>query len=479
MYLKKQKNDDNCFKIGEEFTWTITDGTLTSFYTYKPGQQYINSPTFTLCNLKWKIDIYPNGYQLDTKGSFKIYIELLSMPKTAQNIIVCRTIRCDEPNIKITNICQYKKSVATGWKRGTLLLNEIKQKQYKSLTFRIRIKILQINFNTKKQLCNPNRDATYPKKFKVKWKLSGNVMKTMKESTAGKKYESKMFHDMWCLQCMPNKRNYMRIYLQLTGLPMGSKSVLVQYRISFKEIDSTEIGSHEFDYKKTWKNTETKLLSFDRFKRFDTLTIYAKIEVLKEFDMNGENITLKQNGHEWNNWINEQKNNECIGNKKIIGKYKDSDDEMKRLQHRSDKMHGKINKLLVKTRKYNNNNEHSMTEYSRTESFISDYSQSIKSNSNQIHINQIYERMQTLQNKLDIIQCTHGISKTETHQVYVWLEKLNLMQYYNCFIDNGFGDLETIMKITTKQQLIEIGIDKLGHRIKIFNEIKDFKPLNN
>ena len=61
-----------------------------------------------------------------------------------------------------------------------------------------------------------------------------------------------------------------------------------------------------------------------------------------------------------------------------------------------------------------------------------------------------------------------GKEEMEEEKLRKWLEDIvRLPQYYEILVDQGFEDLES-MKDITMDNLKEIGIDKLGHRSKIF-----------
>merc|ERR1712176_236268 len=56
-----------------------------------------------------------------------------------------------------------------------------------------------------------------------------------------------------------------------------------------------------------------------------------------------------------------------------------------------------------------------------------------------------------------------------------WLEHdLELSEYYQLFIDEGIDDLQTL-KLLNYEQLKEIGVKKLGHRLKILQKAKETK----
>eukprot|EP00483_Globobulimina_turgida_P003747 UN03753 len=62
---------------------------------------------------------------------------------------------------------------------------------------------------------------------------------------------------------------------------------------------------------------------------------------------------------------------------------------------------------------------------------------------------------------------------SEQEKVEKWFEeKIKLSQYCEVFIEQGFDSLEVIMAIT-KEDLIAMGIDKVGHQRKILKNAKE------
>ena len=63
---------------------------------------------------------------------------------------------------------------------------------------------------------------------------------------------------------------------------------------------------------------------------------------------------------------------------------------------------------------------------------------------------------------------------SEVSEVMKFLESINLFNYNELLHLNGFDDINTIY-LLTENDLIDIGIDKKGHRLKLLNEIKKRK----
>lgn len=62
------------------------------------------------------------------------------------------------------------------------------------------------------------------------------------------------------------------------------------------------------------------------------------------------------------------------------------------------------------------------------------------------------------------------MEKSNCRELKDWLTNIvKLPKYYNAFVDNGFDDLSFVIGMIREQDLIMIGIDKVGHRRKILH----------
>ena len=61
-----------------------------------------------------------------------------------------------------------------------------------------------------------------------------------------------------------------------------------------------------------------------------------------------------------------------------------------------------------------------------------------------------------------------------------WLSSVvKLPDYFDIFVSNGFDDLSIIQEIQNENDLIELGIEKKGHRLKLMREIQKLRIENN
>merc|ERR1712061_948383 len=56
-----------------------------------------------------------------------------------------------------------------------------------------------------------------------------------------------------------------------------------------------------------------------------------------------------------------------------------------------------------------------------------------------------------------------------------WLFSIELSQYLDIFINNGFDSLTFIKNIQSKSDLNDIGITKIGHQIQLMEAIRQLK----
>jgi hypothetical protein len=55
--------------------------------------------------------------------------------------------------------------------------------------------------------------------------------------------------------------------------------------------------------------------------------------------------------------------------------------------------------------------------------------------------------------------------------VYSFLQRLNLVQYYDNFVENGFETLDSLCRLNGVI-LEDIGVTRIGHRLEILEEVK-------
>ena len=70
-------------------------------------------------------------------------------------------------------------------------------------------------------------------------------------------------------------------------------------------------------------------------------------------------------------------------------------------------------------------------------------------------------------------QCNQVPTGNESDAIKMWLrDTVQLPQYYDIFIENGFDTMDNILCISDRNVLKDIGVNKIGHQMKIISDIK-------
>lgn len=116
-----------CFKGPNtgNFTWNITDKKLIQNILNASNKQLFESEPFTMANLRWIIQLHPNGDDQNAKGSVNVFVKLLSMPPGLSSITFARIISCKQTFASSMFIKKLTKSEnQTGWPDRFVLLSE-------------------------------------------------------------------------------------------------------------------------------------------------------------------------------------------------------------------------------------------------------------------------------------------------------------------------------------------------------------------
>ena len=137
-----------------------------------------------------------------------------------------------------------------------------------------------------------------------------------------------------------------------------------------------------------------------------------------------------------------------------------SDEQQQSVTARLDSLTTKMDKLL--------------TNFQNMEQRISDIelrmNEEQKENANNDKIDKLINDMNRMKQEMKRI-ASHNNVNPEQQKLKAWLEdKVKLPEYYDLFIENGIEDLDTV-KILTMEGLKGMGIDKVGHQMKMLSQI--------
>eukprot|EP01084_Bolivina_argentea_P237257 398783_1 len=280
------------FNSGDH-TWIIDNNTLIhNILTAKNGEMFESIP-FSMCNLRWTIQLYPNGGNLASKGSVMIRLRLLSQSSIHKIKLICSmfdnfTLSCSTYEAMLTTEC--------GWISRVLLLSEWISLNPQYLSITVSIQILKLILNNKYsnlllsqfKLNNSNTIKSHNKpKIQFKYILSKQTINMFQKSYYGKRFESSIFgNNMWRLVIYPknwskDKQLQMYIGLHLCCAPIYTQGITAKYWISCKELKHKKWHKTvEFSYKSPTSGSG-KFMTLSDIRSLSNVTFEVNVEILK------------------------------------------------------------------------------------------------------------------------------------------------------------------------------------------------------
>eukprot|EP01084_Bolivina_argentea_P314029 543900_1 len=323
--------DDHFIMYRGSYKWKITDSQLIENILSSQPTQFFRSDIFEIFKLQFLIQIYPNSSTTTNPGQFELYIHLLAMPTSFDNILVNLKINFIEFETKFITTVRYRtpSSYAWGWQHDTVLLNDIITNNPKSLTFIVCIKIL--NIITKKEVLNRKPGApkllkyqspinNYSKNYNFDWIINKN-------NQTSNRIFSDIIGEIFCAFYCPTDH---LVALKLCGFPNYEQcggyctAIQIKWTLHIIEIDiklttSDILQCGYMYYDKLNINSKIFIPSFEinNYKQFNSFTFVINIQILKEYDFNGNIIGNNNNNNnnnnkiqnEWDKFINNNNNN--------------------------------------------------------------------------------------------------------------------------------------------------------------------------
>eukprot|EP01084_Bolivina_argentea_P185935 320557_1 len=278
------------------------------------------------------------------------------------------------------------------------------------------------------------------------WKINGLLLEAMKAAEHGTAFHSPTFNMNSCiflLEIYPNHSGYnktltpgiVKVNLHVKKGQPTFKKMNVVASVSFLETNKSGYMTLEIldSYIKTGSglgNLQLNGMENSIIQQCQSLfTIKFRMEVIQTFDHDGNDIThvFKKN--------DEFKQPEKASHSIIS--------QIEALWKKFDIMQNRMSQIELKI-----NEEQKWSESKLTE-----------------------ENM----NKLDINVNNNNNIDTKTQKLKLWLEhEVKCPQYLNVFIENAIDDLQTA-SLLTMDTIKAMGIDKIGHQIKIFHQVTKLK----
>eukprot|EP01083_Nonionella_stella_P064495 168127_1 len=481
-----------------EHRWCIDTKLLQTMITAKCMEKFI-SPTFKMCHLVWQIEAYPNGNTPSSIGSFNIYLRLISIPSAWKNITICRTFKCNETQSGYTAVSQYDKTTSLGWPDFTLSLQDIKTRIHwlNPLQFMIQIKVLQIRLHKNdSQIFYEQKLDPYKalKHQSFSWAINRDLLHEMKQSYFRKGFVSPILNDMWCLRVYPAgkavKSDFL-IQLQLCGLPAQCDVLSTKWKIVCASVDVSVKWNTDFSYTQSCWGWGNNHLSFDAFKTCTEFTIELEVSV----DTMDNIVAMSQ----WEKGVDARKNmNKRLrfdGAKHMAHEAEDKEEEEEEDLHKEAPKKGPPNMPKAKSipadyhkRGQNKKKKVPVTQWivnrlkiqdQMLDSLTSDLEET-KQAIDKLRLSDdddgLINKLVQIQKQVDVLSNVKDRNDaifSEKERVKIWLrDKVKLAQYYDLFMEQGFDDLDCITHIT-KEDLVAMNIDKVGHQRKILNNAKN------
>eukprot|EP01084_Bolivina_argentea_P157750 274880_1 len=266
-----------------------------------------------------------------------------------------------------------------------------------------------------------------------------------------------LFNLKWELELYPNggsdkSAGNVVIYLCLCALSPNVKSINVKRKYTFVEGNAESFAQQrEITRSKmfcsSWKLAKLTTTTLQKFNEF---TFKVDVTLYNAFDINGKDIT--------NNFI---KNDEYK---------KDASVSTEDKQLNAAKLDSiiiqieKLNKTVSTMQQKMNNLELRMDEEQK--------------NNDSDRIDKLVKEMKTIKQTMSKLSLNNYINP-EQQKLKSWLEnKVKLPQYYDVFLNNGIDELSVVAMID-KNTLKDMGIDTIGHQVKILNYAKQLNKNNN
>jgi len=257
----------------------------------------------------------------------------------------------------------------------------------------------------------------------------------------GSSYESRIYNNQWCITCCPNSnKGNVILCLQLICLPQNICKLKVQYTLRCElgtvwSTESTNIKNFEYEQGKSYGLwTASKKLSFEQFKQYDSITLSADIQILDEIECNSIGDSEEEIEAKWQNYIAQKEHFYDISAKTMhcyYGHATQNNYQMeRRLDALSEQMCAVMNGIAT--------------------------------------LNQSMRTLECRNRSLDAdLKRENAHVNVKHDEIWKWLKDIvGLECYYDLFIEHGLEHLD-ILSSLRMNDLISIGIDKLGHRLKI------------
>lgn len=288
----------------------------------------------------------------------------------------------------------------------------------------------------------------------------------------GERLDSEIFEiasSKWFLRLFPNgtKRKYegrVSLFLQLCSLPLFIKKLKIKLVLSCNETNTTYSDIKYFSNEREFGGWTGGILTTNELKKYKKLTFMVSIIIIEK--ILNEDVINNESQQQSKQYLL-QKENSYSHSQQHPQQQIQIQPPPAQIQQAPSIIHYHENML--------NSLSINMLNVTQQIKNISNLIQNINFNlqQKQNKIVNLQKDIDKIKNKLEIDDDEEEENK---NNLYSWLKNdVNLFdEYYDIFIQNGLDDMTTVCALTDKE-LDLIGIHKIGHKIKIIQEINKYK----
>ena len=304
------------YLLGENsgyYDWCINDKELLdSMMNAKNGDEF-TSDVFIMCNLKWRIEINPDGWNKSTKGSTDIFLNLLSFPDAVSKICAFFTISSKQTATQFSNSKAFTKKKHTPGFSKILRFPDLQKLNLAQWNIVVSINIHHIELKptlsnslalTSAYLAHSINQHPYGiaihhrynRASRYIYKINDiHLLNMIKMSSSKRRFESPIWDNLWRLAFYPNGDNsdrsgYFGVYLRVAVLPPFVESITVKYQINCPQTnDYGESILSIFDFDRAAKGFD-QFMTLRSIQKLESLTFEIDIEILEIMFVKNDNI---------------------------------------------------------------------------------------------------------------------------------------------------------------------------------------------
>ena len=250
------------------FTWIIENKeTIQKMFAATNGQEFC-SESFEMANLRWKLDLYPNGHRKQDKGHVCLFLHLLEMPSALEHITGSQIFTFGDYMAIFGHKFRFPTTDGglPSWgfhsDHNRIPLSFWMKSVESSIRIGVSINVFSVKWNKKVMeniliyqnplpICSNYKHVDIPSTITETWQINGKCLAAFKKASNGQIFLSPIYRNMWQFSCYPNgqsedEEGYVSLYVQLVNPPPFVKSVDCKVRMNIPYTNSNT--RYEFNY---------------------------------------------------------------------------------------------------------------------------------------------------------------------------------------------------------------------------------------